>query len=212
MSTTIDVYPTKPDLPLVDETRRRTEELFQQLLDRHGIAAGVTVSATTRAPGVDRYDVPIDPHLRWSPGLGVCFSYYINGAWDSSSWPSCDGRDAEDYIQELDLEGADKRFLGRCWFVEEFEKVLDDETLRKMKAVGHRFSEYRNAGGPAVASTGYGLMAAAFAEASNGIIISMDGALDGDHNAEDATTFLSWWGDRQVAFYGPSRFRRSRLS
>lgn len=52
MSTTIDVYPTTTThLPLVEETRRRTEELFQQLLDCHGIESTITVRATTRAEG-----------------------------------------------------------------------------------------------------------------------------------------------------------------
>lgn len=209
MSTTIDVYPTKPYFPLVEETRQRTEELFQQLLDRHGIESTITVRATTRAEDADRYLVPITPELRWSPGLGACFSYYINGEWDSDSWPSCDARDPGDYIQAEDLEDYDRKHLGRCWFVPEFEHVLSDDTLRKMEAVEHHFSEYRNFGGPAVASTGYGLVAAAFAEATDGIIISMDSAFDDDHNTEDAQTFLTWWGDRQIGFYGAERFRRS---
>lgn len=210
MSTTIDVYPTKPYLPLVEETRHRTEELFQQLLDRHGIMSRVTIEASMRAEGADRYEVPVDPALRWSPGLGICFSYYLNSEWDSNTWPSCDARNPDDCIQTEDLGYTDKRFLGRCWFVEEFENMLSDETLRKMEAVEHRFSEYRNFGGPAVASTGYGLVAAAFAEATDGIIISMDSAFDDGHNAEDAQTFLAWWGDRQILFYGAERFRRSR--
>lgn len=209
MSTTIDIYPTKPDLPLVEETRQRTEELFQQLLDRHGIDSKIAIRATTRAPNADRYEVPINADLRWSPGLAVCFSYYLNGVWDSDSWPSCDARDPEDYVQVEDLEDYNERFLGRCWFVEEFEAVLSDEMLRKMEAVEHRFSEYRNFGGPAVASTGYGLVAAAFAEATDGIIISMDCAFDDDHNAEDSATFLGWWGDRQIGFYGAERFLRA---
>lgn len=209
MSTTIDVYPQNPHLPLVEETRQRTEELFQQLLDRHGVASKITVKASTRAEDSDRYAVLAEADLRWSPGLAVCFSYYLNGQWDSDSWPSCDAREPDDYVQDEDLDYTDKRFLGRCWFVEEFENVLPEDTLQKMEAVQHRFSEYRNFGGPAVASTGYGLVAAAFAEATGGIIISMDCAFDDDHNAEDADTFLAWWGDRQINFYGATRFLRA---
>lgn len=147
--------------------------------------------------------------LRWSPGLGVCFSYSINGEWDSDTWPSCDARDSSDYIQAEVLKDYEDKFLGRCWFVEEFEQVLSSDTLRRMEAVEHHFSEYRNFGGPAVSSTGYGLVAAVLAEATDGIIISLDCAFDDDHNAEDAATFLAWWGDRQVGFYGADRFRRS---
>ncbi|XPP26043.1 MAG: hypothetical protein ACNYNX_10550 [Leucobacter sp.] len=209
MSITIDIRPTRPNLPLVEETRRRTEELFQQLIDRHGIESTLTVQATTRASDAERYEIPVSPELRWSPGLAVCFSYYINGEWDSDSWPSCDAREPEDYVTTEDLDYTDARFLDRCWFVEEFESRLSDETLRQMEAVQYRFSEYRNFGGPAVASTGYGLVAAAFAEATGGIITSLDSAFEGDHNAEDAATFLAWWGDRQIGFYGADRFRRS---
>ena len=55
--------------------------------------------------------------------------------------------------------------------------------------------EYRNMGGPAVASTGYGLVAAALAEATEGIIALFDSAFDVEHNGESAEQFLAWWGD-----------------
>lgn len=37
MSTTIDVYPTTHHLPLIEDTARRTEELFNEVLARHNV-------------------------------------------------------------------------------------------------------------------------------------------------------------------------------
>lgn len=71
----------------------------------------------------------------------------------------------------------------------------------------NRDIRYRNAGGPAVSSTGYGLVAAALAEATDGIIASFDSAFGEDANGQSAAEFLAWWGDRQLAFYGLDRFR-----
>lgn len=55
-----------------------------------------------------------------------------------------------------------------------------------------------------------GLLNTACAEATDGIMTSLDSAVEGDHNAEDAATFFAWWGDRQVAFYGVERLTYSR--
>ena len=71
--------------------------------------------------------------------------------------------------------------------------------------------EYRNLGGPAVASTGYGLVAAALAEATNGVIASFDSAFDIEHNGESAQKFLTWWGEKQMTFYGTESFKKSRI-
>lgn len=61
-------------------------------------------------------------------------------------------------------------------------------------------------GGP----TGYGLAAAALAEATDGVIASFDSAFDVEHNGESAEQFLAWWGDKQINFYGPERFLAAR--
>ncbi|QSY57191.1 hypothetical protein BLI708_08050 [Bifidobacterium imperatoris] len=87
MSTTIDVYPTTDYLPLVEETRSRTQELYQQLFDRYGIRSTVEVKAFyPRKPGEElRY---VDPSTRWKVEMYLGFAYLINGEWRASSWPS----------------------------------------------------------------------------------------------------------------------------
>jgi hypothetical protein len=129
MSTTIDVYPASDYLPAVGEIRARTQELFQRLLDKYRIESTVEVKAFSPNDGSEpiRY---VDDHLRWYPGLGLGFGYWINGEWDSSSWPSCLGRDDDDVIVEEDLMvmktrigrrpsssvsgGSSKNLLMRC--------------------------------------------------------------------------------------------------
>ena len=99
--------------------------------------------------------------------------------------------------------------LGLWDIVEEFEDLLSPDRLAKVLEQDHYWFEYRNFGGPAVASTGYGLAAAARAAASGGIIASFDCAFDCEHNGETAEEFLAWWGERQMAFYGPGRFKNT---
>ena len=84
MSTTIDVYPTENVLPLVEEIRGRTQELFQTLLNRHGIGSTIEVKAFYPSPA----DIPIkyvEKDVVWTPDLYLGFGYLIDGIWDSDS-------------------------------------------------------------------------------------------------------------------------------
>ncbi|MCQ5272466.1 hypothetical protein NE578_05400 [Schaalia odontolytica] len=92
----------------------------------------------------------------------------------------------------------------------QFEDLLPPEQLTKVLRQDHYWYEYRNLGGPAVASTGYGLVAAALAEATNGVIASFDSAFDIEHNGESAQKFLTWWGEAQMTFYGTESFKKAR--
>lgn len=214
MSTTIDVYPTTDYLPLVEETRARTQELFQELYDRHGINALIEVKAFYPSRDKQVQLVPLD--VRWSIDLGVGMAYWINGKWDSSSFPSCCERDL---IDEVDITRYDDEepdypaeMLGqqRPLEFDDFDVSLTQSDLDLLNAQDHYWYEYRNMGGSAVASTGYGLVAVALAEATNGRIASYDYAFNDGHNGDTAEQFLSWWGDEQIAFYGEERFLKAR--
>lgn len=56
---------------------------------------------------------------------------------------------------------------------DDFEGNLTAAQLLQLNQQTHYWYEYRNLGGPAVASNGYGLVAAALAEAAEGRIASM---------------------------------------
>ena len=192
MSTAIDVYPTVNALPLVEEIRGRTQELFQTLLSRHGIGSTIEVIAFYPSPSkVPIKDVEKD--TVWTPDLYLGFEYLIDGIWDSNSWHSCS------FIE------ADDRYI-----VEELEDIVPPTRLSKILAQDHYWFDENNSDGPPVASTGYGLVCAALAEATEGIIASFDCESDEKYNGETAEEFLAWWGDRQINFYGEDAFRNPR--
>lgn len=192
MSTAIDVYPTVNALPLVEEIRGRTQELFQTLLNRHGIGSTIEVIAFYPSPSkLPIKDVEKD--TVWTPDLYLGFEYLIDGIWDSNSWHSCS------FIE------ADDRYI-----VEELEDIVPPTRLSKILAQDHYWFDENDSDGPPVASTGYGLICAALAEASEGIIASSDCESDEKYNAETAEEFLAWWGDRQIDFYGEDAFRNPR--
>ena len=192
MSTAIDVYPTVNALPLVEEIRGRTQELFQTLLNRHGIGSTIEVKAFYPSSA----DIPIkyvEIDTVWTPDLYLGFEYSIDGIWDSNSWHSCS------FIE------ADDRYI-----VEELEDIVPPTRLSKILAQDHYWFDENNSDGPPVASTGYGLVCAALAEATEGIIASFDCESDEKYNGETAEEFLAWWGDRQIGFYGEDAFRNPR--
>lgn len=192
MSTAIDVYPTVNALPLVEEIRGRTQKLFQTLLNRHGIGSTIEVIAFYPSPSkLPIKDVEKD--TVWTPDLYLGFEYLIDGIWDSNSWHSCS------FIE------ADDRYI-----VEELEDTVPPTRLSKILAQDHYWFDENDSDGPPVASTGYGLVCAALAEATEGIIASSDCESDEKYNAETAEEFLAWWGDRQIDFYGEDAFRNPR--
>ena len=212
MSTTIHVYPTVNALPLVEEIRGRTQELFQTLLNRHGIGSTIEVKARYPSPA-DRPIEYVEKDTVWTPDLYLTFDYLIDGIWDSASWPSCSFVEDDDRISEKYLVypfDSKPEHLGLWYIVEEFEGIVPPTRLAIILAQDHYWTDERNFGGPPVASTGYGLVCAALAEATDGIIASFDSAFDDKHNGETAEEFLAWWGDRQIDFYGEDAFRNPR--
>ncbi|OXM99391.1 hypothetical protein [Bifidobacterium vansinderenii] len=216
MSTTIDVYPTTDYMPLVEETRRRTQILYQQLLNRYSIDSTLEIRAFYPRKPSDKEVRYVDPTTRWKVEMDLGFAYVVNGQWQSSSWPSTWVRDrvdqswVDDYERTNGEHGYPASMLGKIIPLEadEFDVPLTSDELRLINAQDHSWYEYRNIGSPAVSSIGYGLVAAALAEETRGRMASIDGAFNHDgHNGETAEQFLAWWGDEQMSFYGVEDFR-----
>ncbi|MFD0704882.1 hypothetical protein ACFQY8_03865 [Alloscardovia venturai] len=215
MSTTIDVYPTTDYLPLVEETRSRTQELYQNLLNRYGIDSTVEVKAFYLSKTRDEEVQYVNPLTRWEVGMNLGFAYLINGQWRASSWPSLWSRDlvnqfdVDDYEQSHGEYGYPASQLGKVAPLssDDFGIPLTAEELSLINAQNHSWYEYRNLGGPAASSTGYGFVVAALAEETRGYIASDDGAFDFNHSGETAEQFLTWWGDEQMLFYGKESFQ-----
>lgn len=200
-------------MPLVEQTRARTQELFQQLLDRYNV--GSTIEVKAFYPHKEGEELrQVEPDTRWARALFLSFGYYINGEYDSSSWPACTERlvvdegDVEIFDEYGPEEGYPAHMLGQVCPLDksDFPERLTEDDLATLNSFDYYWYEYRNFGGPAVASTGYGLVAAALAEATNGVIASFDCAFE-EENGQSAEEFLAWWGDRQMSFYGVDMFQ-----
>lgn len=119
-------------------------------------------------------------------GLRKCisfFSYFIDGELRASSWPSCWGKDEcyEEFQEEYAVECVDE-LKDVHWYLADLSHRVPLETLKQMSTINYYWGDYRNMGGLAVSSIGYGLVAAALAESTDGLIASSDRAFDPDHN------------------------------
>lgn len=145
--------------------------------------------------------------LHWRDHVDVRFDYLINGEYDSSSWPVCWDYTPEDYFtiaDTIDPFDTDPKYVGLLTVVEDFEEVLSPEKLEAVLAQKqHWYQEHHRR---PLAITGYGMSAVALAEATEGVIASFDYEFDPAHDGEEAETFLSWWGDHQIAWHGVEPF------
>ena len=213
MSTTIDVYPAIAFMPLVEQTRARAQVLFQEFLDQHGVRSKIEVKAFYPSS----QDIPIqyvDKDLRWHPKLHLGFGYFIDGKWDSDSWPSCIAVEPDDFVTKEDCEppfDCDPKLIGSRIISEDQLDYLPHDKVDQVLAQDHYWYEDRNFGGSAIASTGYGFVVAAIAELTDGVIASFDLAFDSKHSGETSTQFLSWWGDDRIEMYGRERFQAARI-
>lgn len=213
MSTSIDVYPTLSAFPLVDETRQRTQELFQHLLNDFDIQSTIEVKAFFSHKDDEGLQY-VDPSTRWSVEMHLGFAYFVNGEWRASSWPSLWAREriTQSYVDSYEKYGPDDGYpasmLGEFLPIEEddFEVPLSADELKLLNMQDHSWDEYRNMGGPVISSIGYGFVAAALAEETEGRIASVDGALPSGHSGETASQFLQWWGSERISSYGVSPF------
>lgn len=88
-------------------------------------------------------------------GMEIGFGYWLNGVWDCSSWPECIARDDDDLIEDGDPDARPyPSLIGRWGVLPKLSHRLAPEALDLIDARRHFWSEYPNAAGPAVASTG----------------------------------------------------------
>ncbi|WP_454296697.1 hypothetical protein [Salana multivorans] len=128
MSTTIDVYPTTATFTLVEQTRARTEELFNELLRRHGLESVVTVHAYVMRDGAT---VPVPEGMVWAIDTHLVFEYAVDGDPRACSWPSCRARDDEDIDEDT----------GNWFVIDELRGRVDESRLEAADVVGHHWYE-----------------------------------------------------------------------
>jgi hypothetical protein len=202
------VYLATDFMPLVEQTRARTQELFQRALDRHNINSTIGIKSllSKGTEGPRRY---VENNLRWEKGLELGFDCFLNGERISALWPICFPLEDEDYITKEEIEQSEysPEFIGVWRIVDDFTGIVPSTTLNAILTQDHYWNEYRSIGTHTIGSTGYGFVMDAVAEATDGILATFDGAFDLAHNGETAEQFLSWWEDQQFANYGLESFR-----
>lgn len=201
MSIRIDVYPRTDVLPLVDQTRARAQELFQQLLVENEIESRIEIKAFYPLDNETEIDEEpksrfVSKDAKWQPDKNVAFAYYINDQWDSNSLTKF--LSTSDAQQEYKSEMVDYGLL----LPQQLDAILAQHHFRQ--------EERDSVNGPAVSSTGYGFVAAALAEATEGLMFTDTGS-GICHDRESAKDFLEWWGDEQFSFYGKELFINPRM-
>jgi hypothetical protein len=132
------MYPATDFMPLVEQTRARTQELFQRALDRHNIDSTIEVRAfyQDEAEGPRCY---VENNLHWKKGLKLGFDYFLNGEWISASWPICLPLEDENYITKEEIEQSEYSpdFLGVWRILDDFTGIVPPTTLNAILTQDH---------------------------------------------------------------------------
>lgn len=167
MSTSIVVQPSTDLMPLVEQIRARTEQLFSEFLVDHGIAPHVEVDAHNWTTDKSTSETP---ELRWQVGVNLNMNYWLNGTAVGSSFPVCWERHVVREVDVKSFSGEEPTYppelLGKLGPIEWEDCSVDVSQLEcdRCETQKHYWSHERNAGSGLFASTGHGFVMAATAE------------------------------------------------
>lgn len=207
MSTTFRIYPGNDVLPLIEETRVKTEQLFQDFLKEHKIDGKLEVKAFYYGS-----DIEVPKDLRWETEMELAFGYYFKGEWVGTSFPRINKREI---IEEFDLQSPEYQYgypahmLGSQIPLEadEFDVPISEEELDLLNSKSYYWDEYRSAGSGVFASTGYGFVAIALAQACDGRILSGDGAFNERCSGVSGDEALTFWGAKCIDCWGVDSYQ-----
>lgn len=179
MSTTFDVIPMSPKLPLFAEVCSLASTYLARYLGRSGLDGRPIIKATLRKQKPD-VQLPLDTlaQTRWDS--------------DQYAWFFIDGLTggADAYFKAMDVE------IKEC-FREEVESNprygLRRETISRCLENDHYWYFRRGGAQPALILAAYGMVAASFAELTCGLITSNDNAWDYERFPATAEEFLSFY-------------------
>lgn len=190
MSTSFSVYPSNSNIPSFDEVLRLSNTYLKNMLAGHGIIYDFQIDVQIRKKELDT----VIPFIKAGPAIwdedeyawfvitdqpGGCDAYYWN---IEESWEICDGMISTDEEDRLNWE---KRFESGG---PKLQYVKSD--LEKCLELGYYWHFRRSAGQPSIVNLSYGMIAAAFAKLTDGIIYSNDSAWDYDVFPVRADEFL----------------------
>lgn len=162
MSTTFEVLPGKAYIPSFDEILTASNSFLSDYLIRHGIDKQFRIQVMVKKGHQDIVTALSDPAV-WQEDEYAWFwvSGHAGGS-DAYFWQ----------FDELDIE---------CWkdmVPDEGKAYAYQEVLKAGIGLGYSWRFRRSAGQPAIISLAYGMVAAAYAMYTGGLICSGDSAWD----------------------------------
>ena len=185
MSTTFDVYPGSPRIPTFEEITLAAERKLQIFLSEFKIEVRSRINVILRSQNPDAV-LPIDVEAKaiWSR--------------DEYAWFTLDsvagGTDA--YYHDLSIETAEIREISEEARFEALQRCSNAKDKKRVEAYlkqTHSWSLRRSAGQPALINIAYGFIASAFADLTDGLIYSDDGAWDYQRFPALSSEFDSWY-------------------
>jgi hypothetical protein len=204
VSTSFDIYPVLRTELTYAEVRDRTLFRFNEFVARHGVTWTVkairivTPDRSQSPPEVDYADV-------WAPGPDRAIWFLTDVGFVGWVIAGCDVMDAEfaPFDEWMDtVDSADSA------------DAVDATTPAKARTADRYYRTYRSMGAPAFSSVGYGVVAAVFAELTDGYLWSIDSAAPFPAGPRKADEFLASWttsaGDPENTDYWAKTWDRLR--
>lgn len=178
MSTTFDVYPISQKIPTFSAILERATPELHRFLGSVGVKARPPIHVRLQRK-VDHAHLPFDLH-----------------------GPACWDKDVYAWFTVGEIPGGTDVYYDdstediRVSWEEELENPKYNHfeaTIRQAMQVGHSWSFRRSAGQWATTNIAYGLIAASFADLTQGFIHSIDSAWDWDRLPAYPADFLKWY-------------------
>lgn len=168
MSTSIEVRPSTDVMPLVEQIRARTEQLFSEFLLGHGIASHIEVVAHNWTTGRSSFGDSRASVAGWYEP-----QYELLAQWQAR-WER--HRVSEPDVKVYCGEEPDypPEMLGKYYPIDWEDCGVDVPQIERdrCEAQKHYWQDERSFGSGTIVSTGYGFVMAAIAEATQGRIMS----------------------------------------
>ena len=186
MSTTFDVFPSTAVIPTFDDVLRLSQVYLKDALAKHGVTKEFQIDVRIQK----KEGHAITPFLKSSPAKWNDdeYAWFViagqNGGCDAYFFKLDENNmSAEDWNSWRDE-------LLSCQKAPRF-----DREIRKCFDTGFCWYFRRSAGQPAIVNLTYGLIAAAFAKLTDGVIYSNDGGWDYSLFPTKANEFLGHYFD-----------------
>lgn len=191
MSTTFNVLPCKEYIPTFSEVIDLANSYINDFLKSVDINDRIDLKVDLHKHDESFINNKIlDERAQWEDDLYAWF--YINGVpggADAYFW-SFDEFDREIWEEEIDTNS-------------QVSKYADE--INKCLKVGYRWHFRRSAGQPRIVVLSYGLVAAAFAQLTDGLIYTDDGAWDYSLFPARVDDFLKWYFRPEVTTHMESK-------